>query len=394
MIKWPFPPRKTTTVDVAKSVVKCLKQGQTCPVDYGECRMPWRQINVTACGVFRVRAGGNRLVRSMVCWLTVVPLFYLVGMPALGQTTSPQSQKAARLAGTGSSPQPRPEQADPLAEAKSEANGGNLERADHAVRSYLDAHPDSGDAHFLLGFILFKQERPRESLSEYTEGAKHRDPGASDLKIVALNYVLLADYANADHWLTRSLERNPKDSQAWYYLGRTKYNENRFEEAVAAFNECLKLDPKNVKAEDNLGLSHQALGHTAEALTAFRNAIAWQAQLLKKNSGPFINMGILLLEQNKVDEAVAYLSEAVEISPEEPRAHEQLGKAYSRQNDLERAQVELEKAVSLSPDNAALHFMLGQLYRKRGMNEKAKVELDRGAALKASGVRPKASTPD
>jgi tetratricopeptide (TPR) repeat protein len=330
----------------------------------------------------------------MGCWITVVPLFFLVGMPALGQTTSPKSQKAARLAGTGSSPQPRREQADPLAEAKSEANGGSLERADHAVRSYLDAHPDSGDAHFLLGLILFKQERPRESLSEYTEGAKHRDPGASDLKIVALNYVLLGDYANADHWLTRSLERNPKDSQAWYYLGRTKYNENRFEEAVAAFNECLKLDPKNVKAEDNLGLSHQALRHTAEALMAFRNAIAWQAQLLKKNSGPFINMGILLLEQNKVDEAVAYLSEAVEISPEEPRAHEQLGKAYSRQNDLERAQVEMEKAVSLSPDNAALHFMLGQLYRKRGMNEKAKVELDRGAALKASGVRPKASTPD
>jgi len=206
--------------------------------------------------------------------------------------------------------------------------------------------------------------------------------------------VLLGDYAKADHWLTKSVEGNPKDSEGWYYLGRTKYNENRFEEALAAFSGCLKLDPKNVKAEDNLGLTHQALGHTAEAFAAFRNAIAWQSQLLKKNSGPFINMGILLLEQNKVEEAVPYLSEAVGISPEEPRAHEQLGKAYSRQNDLERAQVELEKAVSLTPDNAALHFMLGQLYRKRGMNDKAKVELERGAALKESGVRPKTPISD
>ena len=168
----------------------------------------------------------------------------------------------------------------------------------------------------------------------------------------------------------------------------------RCSHVAAFFQQCLKLDPKNVKAEDNLGLSHQALGHADEALAAFRNAIAWQAQLLTKNSGPFINIGILLLEQNKVEDAVAYLTEAVEISPEEPRAHEQLGKAYSRQNDLPKAQGELERAVSLSPDNAALHFVLGQLYRKQGMNEKARAELERGAALKASGAKPKTPPPD
>lgn len=295
------------------------------------------------------------------------------GVP-LGKFPSPESQQA---------------QPDGLADAKSEINGGSLEKADHLVRTYLAARPDSADAHFLLGLILFKQGKPAESLLEYTEGARHRDPDAADLKIVALNYVLLGDYASADHWLTRSVERNPKDPQAWYYLGRAKYNENRFEEALAAFKECLKLDPKNVKAEDNLGLSHQALGRTPEAFAAFQNAIAWQARLLKKNSGPFINIGSLLLEQNKVDEAMPYLVEAVEISPEEARAHEQLGKAYSRQNNLVQAQAELEKAVSLSADNAALHFMLGQLYRKRGMNEKAKAELERGAAIKASGTLPK-----
>jgi tetratricopeptide (TPR) repeat protein len=326
--------------------------------------------------------------------MVIVTLPVLVSIPAGGQTKPPESQEARRSPGTSSVPDSQPAQFDPLAEARTEANSGSLEKADHAVRTFLEAHPDSADAQFFLGLVLFKQGNPKESLSEYTKGARHRDPSAADLKIVALNYVLLADYASADHWLTKSVERNPKDSQGWYYLGRAKYNENRFDEALAALKECLKLDPKNVKAEDNLGLSHQALGHTPEAFTAFHNAIAWQAQLLKKNSGPFINMGSLLLEQNKVEEALPYLSEAVEISPEEARSHEQLGKAYSRQNDLEKAQVELERAVSLTPDNGALHFVLGQLYRKRGMNDKAKVELERGAALKASGVQPKHAPPD
>jgi tetratricopeptide (TPR) repeat protein len=322
--------------------------------------------------------------------MAILTLFF----PFRSQAIGPQLPTTSQDTGTHSKPKPSPQNVDPLAEARFEADRGSLETAESAVRSYLDAHPESGDGHFLRGLILFRQGKPTESLAEYTEGAKHHDPGAPDLKIVALNYVLLGDYPSADHWLTRSLQSNPKDSQGWYYLGRTKYNENRFEEARSAFEQCLKLDPKNVKAEDNLGLAHQALGHTGYALAAFRNAIAWQAQSLEKNSGPFINLGILLLEQNKVEEAVAYLSQAVEISPEESRAHEQLGKAYSRRNDLERAQSELEKAVSLSADNAALHFMLGQLYRKRGMNDRARVELERGAALKASGVSPRTSPPD
>jgi tetratricopeptide (TPR) repeat protein len=347
----------------------------------------WMNLNL-GCASPAEMGKANRFVSG---WVAIVVLcFPLISRPGPGPNSAARVQPSKQQAETAPRATSNLEQANLLAEAKSEADGGSLEKAGQTVRRYLEAHPESADGHFLLGLILFKQGKPRESLSEYTEGAKHHDPGAADLKIVALNYVLLGDYTSADHWLTRSVQGNPKDAQGWYYLGRTKYNENRFEEALSAFQECLKLDPRNVKAEDNLGLSHQALGHTAEALTAFRNAIAWQSQLLKKNSGPYIDLGTLFLEQSQVEEALTYLSEAVAISPEESRAHEQLGKAYSRNNDLEKAQDELEKAVALNPEGAALHFMLGQVYRKRGMSEKAKVELERGAALNASREHPKA----
>jgi len=270
----------------------------------------------------------------------------------------------------------------PVKQAQSLVGKGSLDAAEQVIRQHLSAHPTSSEGHFLLGLILFKKNNPKESLSEFTEGAKHNGPSAFDLKIVALNYVLLGAYGDADRWLTRSLERNPQDAQAWYYLGRTKYSENRFEEAIGAFQQCLKLDPANVKAEDNLGLSYQGLGKTNEALTAFQTAIAWQGE--KLNPWPMINLGGLLLDQNRTEEAIKYLSHAVEISPREPKAHEQLGKAYSRRDDLVKAQEELEKAVALSPESAPLHFMLGQLYRKRGMTEKAKSELERGAALNAA----------
>ena len=280
---------------------------------------------------------------------------------------------------------------DPVVKGRVLLRRGMTADAERFVRQYLESHPDSADAHFLLGNILFKEVKAKESLAEYTEGAKYRTPAGVDLKVVALDYVLLGDYVDADKWLTRSLELAPSDSEGWYYLGRAKYNENRFEEAVNAFDQCLKLDRKNLKAEDNRGLSLQGLSRNDEAIAAYRTAISWQAELQAKNPGPFINLGSLLLELNRPEEAIASLNEALAIPPEtyrsqgmaelEPRAHEQLGRAYTNLNQLPQAQAELEKAVALVPQDAHLHYLLGQAYRKGGRIEKAKAQFDRYTEL-------------
>jgi Flp pilus assembly protein TadD len=283
-------------------------------------------------------------------------------------------------------------QLDPqLAKARVLLQNGSVTEADQSVRRYLESHPESSDAHYLLGLILFKENRPKDSLAEYTAGAQHRGPSAYDLEVVALNYVLLGDYMNADTWLTKSVSLDSHNWQSWYYLGRTKYNENRFEEAIHAFEQCIKLSPENVKAEDNLGLSYAGLGRAEEAEAAYREALRWQSQLLEQDPGPYLDLGILLIEQNRPQEAVGYLARAAQIAPEDPRTHEHLGKAYDRLNDLPKAQTELEKAVAAKPDDPALHFLLGQVYRREGFKEKAKAEFDRSAML--NGTHSNAGNP-
>jgi tetratricopeptide (TPR) repeat protein len=280
------------------------------------------------------------------------------------------------------------EPAPALMEARSLLELGKLNEAEQAVRRYLEIHKSSADAHYLLGYVLFKKEDPKSSLAEYTEAAKYRTPSPADLEAVASDYVLLKDYPDADQWFTKAVEWNPKDSLGWYYLGRTKYNENRFGEAIRAFQQCLKVDPKSVKAEDNLGLSYEGLNQTEEAIAAYRNAIAWQADSPVKNSGPFLDLGSVLADNGRVEEALPLLLEASRISPEDYRIHRQLGKAYTRVNRLDEARTELEKAVELAPKNAPAHFLLAQVYRKQGLMDKAKVENERYAALTGTKSAP------
>jgi len=112
-----------------------------------------------------------------------------------------------------------------------------------------------------------------------------------------------------------------------------------------------------------------------------------------KNPKPYIDLGSLLLDNNKPDEAIANLLQAVEISPRDSKSHELLGKAYARLDQLPKAQTELEKALELSPQSSNLHCMLAPVYRKQGLAEKAKLEVDRCAAMHGTHSSPETPRP-
>ena len=288
-----------------------------------------------------------------------------------------------------------------LVDARSLAESGKLTEAEALVRQYLAAHGDSADAYFLLGYVLFRRiqedarvdprgahsdstrETAKASLAAFAEGSRYRNLGAFDLKIAALVQSLVGDFRSADGLLTRSVAANPADAEAWYYLGRTKYNENRFDEAVQAFEASLAVTPRNVKAQDNLGLSYAALGRSDDAVAAYQAAIAWQTESGVADAGPFLNLGTLLVEQNRPRDALPHLLRAAEIAPTDPKNHQQLGKAYLQLDEADRAWPVLERAVALDPENGSLHFMLGQAYRRAGLMDKARIEFARSAALNA-----------
>ena len=388
--------------------------------------LPTRTLSFSASRAGQGSASG---ICAFLCLPCLICLLCLLHSPAaraqssLGSTRQgPLSKKLASAAQTNTRPAGAENEVklgesltpDPaLAPARSFLQREMLSEAEAAIRNYLQAHANSADAHFLLGFILFREvqakwleagkkesedlrynsgdlsgslvayrdAKVKESLVEFTAGAKYNVPNAFDLKIVALDYILLKDYIDADHWLTRSLQWDPRDAQAWFYLGRTKYSESQFPEAIEAFAQCLKLEPRNIQAENNVGLSYEALGQRDQAIQAFKNAIAWEVESPAKDPEPFIELAHIYVNQNQPEKAVPYLSQSITIFPRVSKAHETLGKAYSLLHRLPEAQAELEKAVALEPETASLHCMLGQIYREEGKASEARAEFDRCAAL-------------
>lgn len=273
---------------------------------------------------------------------------------------------------------------DSLKQARALLQAGELIKADSTLRSYLAQHIDSAEAHFLLGYALFLEQKPKESLEQYTAGARDQRPSPEDFKIVSFDYVLLGDYADADKWLSVVVAETPQDAHAWYLLGRAKYNENHFAEAIDSFLHALQLNPHDVKSENNLGLSYEGLNRADEAQKAYTLAIQWQQADAIKSAQPYLNMGILLIEQGQPKQALPYLQQATTLEATNPKAHEQLGRAYQVLEMLPQAEAEMKKAIELAPNVSALHFRLGQIYQHLGLKQEAQQEFATCAKLNST----------
>lgn len=284
------------------------------------------------------------------------------------------------------------QQADnPLVTARQLVMAGNAAASEHLLHDYIAKNPTSADAYFLLGYVYFREDKPKESLAAFTAGARYRYPAADDLKVVASDYVVLGDFPDAQKWFSKVTEERPSDADAWYLLGRTQYNEDQFADAIASFKKSLALRPRNVEAENNLGLAWQALNKSDNAAAAYRRAIAWQSAH-PVDAQPYLNLGVLLADQGHPRQAIPWLRQAAQLAPRNPRVHEELARALESSNRLPEAQHELEQAVALAPDASGPHFKLGRLYQREGLHTLAQQQF--AICQKLYGTRSSTTTPN
>jgi tetratricopeptide (TPR) repeat protein len=249
-------------------------------------------------------------------------------------------------------------------------------KAEEAFRGYVRKNPVSSEGYYLLGYVLNSENKPRESLEIYTKAASLTPPTADDLKVVALNYVLLKANAEAIHWLQRAVEMDPQNKEAWYYLGRAYYTETRLPDARKAFEKVLELDPRNSKAENNIGLIYESGGKPEEALAAYRNAISWQEGSVRPREQPYLNLGNLLITLDQSEAAIAPLEKAVALEGKNSQCRLRLGTAYLRVGRLKEAH----------PEGISAHYQLGRYYKQVHQLEAAKAEFDKVADIQGRAL--------
>jgi tetratricopeptide (TPR) repeat protein len=257
----------------------------------------------------------------------------------------------------------------------------SLAETEARLRVSLEHDPQSANKLYELALVLQQENKSRESLETYTRAAQIQKPNVAQLRSVALDYVLLDDYDDAVRWLRVALGMEPNNVDVLYSLGRCLYTKNLFPDAEKVYLRLLALDPANLKAEENLGLTYDAQNDPEKAEKALRTAAQWARERGLKDPWPYLDLGIFLLDQSRAEDAEPFLERAVELDPQSPWAHEKLGMALVANGDSARGIRELQLAVGLAPKDPKAHFELGHAYRAAGQLNKARAEFELSKSL-------------
>ena len=130
-----------------------------------------------------------------------------------------------------------------------------------------------------------------------------------------------------------------------------------------------------------LGVAAVALLGTASALQArvYRDPETLWTETLARNPGCFLcqtNYGNLLLEEGRVDEAVAHLEASLAIKPDAIPTLLDLARVDEERGDLEKAAERVREALKVDPADGEMHVHLATLYTKAGRLPEAYAEYE------------------
>ncbi len=117
----------------------------------------------------------------------------------------------------------------------------------------------------------------------------------------------------------------------------------------------------------NLGGILYDRGRVDEAIAQFQRALEIQPNYSEAHSG----LGGALLQKGEVDEAIAQFQKALEIQPDNTLAHRNLAIALLRKGQLDEAITHFKKAVELQPNSAINYYNFGYALVQKGQIDEA-----------------------
>jgi tetratricopeptide (TPR) repeat protein len=130
-------------------------------------------------------------------------------------------------------------------------------------------------------------------------------------------------------------------------LGSGYGAQGEFDQAVAALQSAIKINPKSSGAWTNLGVAYLKKGNTAEAEKALKRAIEVNA-----NDGTAqFNLGSYYAERNMNEQARPILEKAIQCMPKLMEARWNLGGVYFKSGERQKAVEQLKEMIRIAPDS-------------------------------------------
>ncbi|MDS9467092.1 tetratricopeptide repeat protein [Paracoccus sp. MBLB3053] len=177
---------------------------------------------------------------------------------------------------------------------------------------------------------------------------------------------------------------HPELAQGWIALGDLLRQQDKFSQAIPAYDKALSLIGDNAGEARWFplyarGIALERSGQFPKAEADFRAALE-----LRPDSAQVLNyLGYSLVDRNeKLDEALELIQRAVELRPEDGYILDSLAWAYFRMGRYEEAVAPMEKAVAAMAGDSLVNDHMGDIFWMVGRHREAEIQWQRALSLK------------
>jgi tetratricopeptide (TPR) repeat protein len=285
-----------------------------------------------------------------------------------------------------------------------------------AVRRCLKLNPDAPGAHYLAGDIEVAGGNYAIAIPFLEEAVKREPNNISVLGTLGGTLSAVGRSKEATVCLRRVIQLKPKFPEDYYNFGvaflelsepehaesafreamrlAPRYDKaqvgladsillqaqtddlTRFRDALAAYQKALTLSPPNADLQFKLGFVLGRLADTAEAITAYLEALNLHPKQSLVQMIHF-NLGVLFFAMEDWKSCRTHLNYVVALDGNDFAAEYYLGSALRKIDDHNGAEEHLGKALKLNPDESRVYFQLAALHRSLGESKRASTELQR-----------------
>jgi tetratricopeptide (TPR) repeat protein len=210
-----------------------------------------------------------------------------------------------------------------------------LDKALNLGKQQLAKDPDDVNIALVYARALADSGKTRES-ADLLAKILQANPSNVDIYVnLSQVYLQSRKYAEAEKVLRRAADRKIDGERVKFQLATVYERQKDYDRAETLFKELLKENPKNATVLNYVGYM-------------------------------LADRGV------RLDEAVRYVEQALEIEPSNGAYLDSLGWAYFKLNELEKAEKYLLKAVELVKNDPVMFDHLGDLYYRMGQLERAR----------------------
>lgn len=228
------------------------------------------------------------------------------------------------------------------------------------LRNGLELFPNQDVARYNLGTFLLNQEQYEAARKELLRIPGDSTHYADALIAIGVSLESEGNVNEAATYFEKVTILCPDRGDVIAKYGQLLLDQERFSDALSAFNIATELVPKSFCAWHNKGIIYVQMNEDDLAINAFRNALdicpdsAWSA----------INMAALLRDQDQVPQAIDVLLGVYKHNQADVTVLQNLGAYYSYNGDLNKAIEYTLLAVELDDRRPLLYWNLADSHAK------------------------------